>query len=212
MHARFKLRAGAVALAWFALPVALSAQKTAQLDRIWNGVQQAQARTATACGTVVETRSSPLMTRPLVLHGRFCAEGAVRFWLEYLPPHALTVRFDTDDLQVTGGDGATEVLKIGGGVRRAQSTFSRASSLDGLKKDFTITAEENERVYALRFVPRTANYRRRLKLLAVQLDKRTFLPRSIEVDGKSGVNSVFAIDIASTNRKLPGGIFEEKKK
>ena len=212
MHARLKLSAGAAALAWFALPVALHAQKTALLDRIWNGVQQAQARTATACGTVAETRSSPLMTRPLVLHGRFCAEGAIRFWLEYLPPHALTVRFDTDDLTVTGGDGATAVFQIGGGVRRAQSAFSRASSLDGLKKDFTIAAEENERVYELRFAPRAAIYRRRLNLLVVQLDKRTFLPRSIEVDGKSGVDSVFSIDITSTNRKLPGGIFEEKKK
>ncbi len=209
---RFKGRAGLAVVAWIALPVALGAQQDELLTRIWNGVQQAEARTQTACGSVVESRTSPLMTRPIVLRGRFCAEGAVRFWLEYLPPHALTVRFDTDDLNVTGGDGATEALRIGGDVRRAQSAFSRASSLDGLRRDFAITATEHASGYELRFVPRAAIYRRRLNLLVVQLDKRTFLPRSIEVDGRSGVNSLFAIEISSDNRKLPEGIFEEKKK
>ena len=63
----------------------------------------------------------------------------------------------------------------------------------------------------MKFVPRTEAFRKRLNSLVVKLNKRTFLPRSIEVDGKSGVNSVFAIDITSTNEKLPAAIFEVKK-
>jgi hypothetical protein len=198
-------------VAWFLLPAALSAQPDHLLARIWDGVQQAQAQTATACGTVVETRSSPLMARPLVLKGKFCTEGAVRFWLEYLPPHALTVRFNTDLLNATGSDGQTEILEIGSGVRRAQATFSREGSIAGLQKDFSITVTENEREYEMKFVPRTEAFRKRLNFLVVKLNKRTFLPRSIEVDGRSGVNSVFAIDITSTNEKLPAAIFEVKK-
>ena len=197
--------------AWFFLPVALCAQPDHLLARIWDGVQQAQAHTATACGTVVETRSSPLMVKPLVLKGKFCAEGAVRFWLEYLPPHALTVRFNTDFLNATGSDGQTEILEIGSGVRRAQATFSREGSIAGLQKDFSITVRENDREYEMKFVPRTEAFRKRLNSLVVKLNKRTFLPRSIEVDGRSGVNSVFAIDITSTNEKLPAAIFEVKK-
>jgi hypothetical protein len=151
------------------------------------------------------------MACPLVLKGKFCTEGAVRFWLEYLPPHALTVRFNTDLLNATGSDGQTEILEIGSGVRRAQATFSREGSIAGLQKDFSITVTENEREYEMKFVPRTEAFRKRLNFLVVKLNKRTFLPRSIEVDGRSGVNSVFAIDITSTNEKLPAAIFEVKK-
>jgi len=197
--------------AWFLLPAALCAQPDHLLARIWDGVQQAQAHTTTACGTVVETRSSPLMVKPLVLKGKFCAEGAVRFWLEYLPPHALTVRFNADYLNATGSDGQTEILEIGSGVRRAQATFSREGSIAGLQKDFSITVAENDREYEMKFVPRTEAFRKRLNSLVVKLNKRTFLPRSIEVDGRSGVNSVFAIDITSINEKLPAAIFEVKK-
>jgi outer membrane lipoprotein-sorting protein len=45
----------------------------------------------------------------------------------------------------------------------------------------------------------------------VKLDKRDFLPRSLEVDGKSGVNSVFRIDFTSLNEKLPTETFEVSK-
>jgi outer membrane lipoprotein-sorting protein len=45
----------------------------------------------------------------------------------------------------------------------------------------------------------------------VKLDKRNFLLRSLEVDGKSGVNSVFAIDVTSLNQKIPAETFEVYK-
>jgi hypothetical protein len=45
----------------------------------------------------------------------------------------------------------------------------------------------------------------------VKLDKRDFLLRSLEVDGKSGVDSVFAIDVSSLNPKIPPGTFEVYK-
>jgi hypothetical protein len=123
----------------------------------------------------------------------------------------MRIRFNTDYLNVTNGDGNTEVLDIGSGVRRAQSAFSRENSIEGLKKNFTIVAQENSREYELRFVPRTEAFRRRLNYLVVKLDKRDFLPRSLEVDGKSGVNSVFLINFTTLNEKLPAETFEVYK-
>jgi outer membrane lipoprotein-sorting protein len=70
---------------------------------------------------------------------------------------------------------------------------------------------ENSREYEMKFVPRTEAFRRRLNYLVVKLDKRDFLPRSLEVDGKSGVNSVFRIDFTSLNAKLPAETFEVSK-
>ena len=193
------------------LPRLLPAQSDDLLTRIWNGVQQAQGKFTTGCGSVVETRTSRLMVKPMVLRGKFCAEGMTRFSLEYFAPHEMRIRFNIDYLNVTGGDGNTDVLEIGGSVRRAQSTFSRDTSIEGLKKNFTITAEENAREYELKFVPRSDAFRRRLNYLAVKLNKRDFLPRSLEVDGKSGVNSVFLIDYTTMNAKLPAETFEVYK-
>lgn len=47
--------------------------------------------------------------------------------------------------------------------------------------------------------------------MVVKLNKRDFLLRSLEVDGKSGVNSVFAIDISSVNPKIPPDTFNVYK-
>ncbi|MGB6478332.1 MAG: hypothetical protein WBF15_04515, partial [Candidatus Sulfotelmatobacter sp.] len=35
------------------------------LNRIWDGVQQAQKKYTSSCGTITETRTSSLMVRPL---------------------------------------------------------------------------------------------------------------------------------------------------
>jgi hypothetical protein len=195
----------------FASPGLLAAQSDDLLTRIWAGVQQAQTKFTTGCGPVTETRTSRLMVKPMVLKGKFCAEGTTRFMLEYFEPNPMRIRFNENYLNVTTDGGKTEVFDIGSGVRRAQSSFSRENSIANLKKNFTITAQESSREYEMKFVPRTGDFRRRLNYLVVKLSKKDFLPRYLEVDGKSGVNSVFAIDITSVNTKLPAETFEVYK-
>jgi outer membrane lipoprotein-sorting protein len=63
----------------------------------------------------------------------------------------------------------------------------------------------------MKFVPRTEAFRRRLNYLVVKLNKRDFMLRSLEVDGKSGVNSVFLISFTTLNTKLPAETFEVMK-
>jgi hypothetical protein len=147
------------------------------------------------------------MVKPLVLRGKFCTDGTKRFALEYFEPSKMRIRFNEDYLNVTSGS-RTAVMEVGGNVRRAQSYFSRESSIGNLKKNFTITVREDGPDFEMKLVPRTDNFRRRLNYLVVKLDKRDFLLRSLEVDGKSGVNSVFAIDINSLNPKIPAETFE----
>jgi hypothetical protein len=181
-------------------------QSNELLNRIWDGVQQAQKKYTSSCGTVSETRTSTLMARPLVLHGKFCAEGTTRFSLEYSEPSKVRIRFNQDYLNITTGD-RTEVLEVGGNVRRAQSYFSRESSIENLKKNFTITVREDSADFEMKLVPRTDTFRRRLDYLVVKLDKKNFLLRSLEVDGKSGVDSVFVVDVSELNPKIPPETF-----
>lgn len=197
-------------LAFLFVPGILAGQADDLLNRVWDGIQQAQKNYRSMCGTITETRTSSLMTKPLVLHGKFCAEGTDRFALDYLDPSSMHVRFNENYVNVTSG-GNTEVKEIGKSVRRAESYFGRENSLGNLKKTFTISVREDNRDYQMKLVPRTNVFRDSLNYLVVKLDKRDFLLRSLEVDGKSGVNSVFAIDINSMNPKIPEKMFEVYK-
>lgn len=212
------MRLGCAVVALLIFPGVVAAQSPSQSDlhsdelltRIWDGVQQAQKKYTSSCGTITETRTSSLMAKPMVLHGKFCAEGMTRFALEYSEPSKVRIRFNQDYLNVTVGD-KTEVLEVGSNVRRTQSYFSRENSIGNLQKNFIITVHEVSGDYEMKLVPRTDAFRRRLNYLVVKLDKKTFLLRSLEVDGKSGVNSVFVIDMNSLNPKIPAETFEVYK-
>jgi outer membrane lipoprotein-sorting protein len=180
------------------------------VNRVWDGIQQAQQKYTSMCGTITETRTSNLMVKPLVLHGKFCAEGTTRFALDYFEPSDMRIRFNQDYLNVTT-DGNTRVTEIGKNVRRAQSHFGGKNSLANVQKDFRITVQENGREYKMKLVPRTNTFRDQLNYMVVKLDKSNFLLRSLEVDGKSGVNSVFDIYVNSMNPKIPAEMFEVYK-
>ncbi len=200
----------AALLALLIFPGVLAAESDDLLGRIWDGVQQAQKKYTSFCGTITETRTSSLMVKPLVLRGKFCAEGTTRFALEYSEPAKVRIRYNENYLNVTSGD-KTEVLEVGSSVRRTQSYFSRENSIGNLKKNFTITVQEDGGDFEMKLVPRTDAFRRRLNYLVVKLNKRDFLLQSLEVDGKSGVNSVFVIDVNSLNPKIPAETFEVYK-
>jgi hypothetical protein len=199
-------------LVFLVFPVMSAAQSDDLLTRIWDGVQQAQKKYTNGCGTITETRTSSLMVKPMVLRGKFCAEGTSRFMLEYLDPSPIRIRFNENYLNITTGGGkSTEVMDVGSNVRRAQSYFSRENSVGNLKKNFTITVREDSRSFEMKLVPRSDAFRRRLNYVVVKLNKRDFLLQSLAVDGKSGVNSVFAIDVSSVNSKIPADTFEVHK-
>lgn len=192
------------------LPGVLAAQSDDLLNQVWNGIQQAQKKYTSMCGTITETRTSDLMVKSLVLHGKFCAEGTTKFSLEYVEPSRMSIRFNDNYLNVTSG-GNTQVREIGKNVRRVQSYFGGENSLGNVKKNFTITVQEDGPDYQMKLIPRTNTFRDKLNLMVVKLDKKDFLLRSLQVDGKSGVNSVFVIDVTSMNPKIPKDTFEVYK-
>jgi outer membrane lipoprotein-sorting protein len=199
-----------VLLVFLIFPGLLVGQSDDLLSKVWDGIQQAQKKYTSMCGNITETRTSNLMVKPLVLRGKFCAEGTTKFTLDYLEPSTMRIRFNENYLNVTT-DGNTEVQEIGKNVRRALSYFGGENSLGNAKKNFTITVQEDSRDYQMKLVPRTDTFRSRLNYMAVKLDKQDFMLRSLEVDGKSGVNSVFAIDVNSMNPKIPADMFKVDK-
>lgn len=187
------------------LPGLALAQDDALLQRIWDGVQAAQNKYTATCGTITETRTSALLDRPLVFHGKYCAEGMSRFSLEYSGPEGVLLRYNDDYLNVTtsrGGEKTTEVLEVGHQVRRTQAYFSRENSIQNLKRNFTITVREENKVYEMKLVPRSSRFASRVNYVVVKLLKDSFLLSSLEVDGKSGVRSVYEIQVTDLNPKI----------
>ena len=185
----------------------------ALLSRIWQGVQAAQKKYSSGCGTISETRSSRLLIKPRIFRGKFCAEGMDKFSLEYFEPDRVSIRFNRDFLNVTTGAGGRhmEVFEVGQHVRRTQAYFSKEDSIENLKKNFVIAAREDPSLYELKLTPKTDRFRSRINYILVKLGKDDFLLRSLEVDGKSGVNSVFTIHIADLNSPPKEDIFKVYK-
>ena len=179
------------------------------LTRVWEGIQEAQAKYTTGCGTLTETRTSKLLKVPLVFHGRFCASGMDKFFLEYLEPEPVRLVFNRDYLNVTTGKGdkTTEVIKIGDHVKKTQAYFSRGNSIRNLKEQFSITVRESPGAYEMRFVPRSRRFRQKLNCMVVVLGRDNFLLRTLEIDGTSGVNSVFRIEMEAVNLVLGENMF-----
>jgi len=201
-------------LSFSILSGALTAQSGTRSDnllsQVWDGIRQAQKNYTSMCGTISETRTSSLMVKPMVLQGKFCAEGTTRFALDYFEPSSMRIRFNENYLNVTTG-GKTEVTEIGKNIRRAESYFGGDNSLANAEKNFAITVQEDIRDYRIKLVPRTSAFRGRLNDLTVKVSKKDFLPRSLEVDGKSGVSSVFVIGVTSMNPKIPADMFSVYK-
>ena len=195
-------------------PGSVLGQDDALLQRIWDGVQAAQKKYPSTCGTVTETRTSPLLARSLIFHGKYCGEGMNRFFLEYTGPDAIRLRYDGNYLNVTtarGTENKTEVLEVGQQVRRTQAYFSRENSIENLKRNFTIRLQEDSKVYEMKLVPRSSRFGSRVNYVVVKLLKDTFLLRSLEVDGKSGVHSVYDIQVTDLDPKVDPEMFKVYK-
>ena len=192
------------------LPSFAYCQEDALLMRIWDGVQAAQKKYTATCGEITETRTSALLARPLIFHGKFCAAGLTRFSLEYAGADTVRLRYNDDYLNVTTGPAGattTEVLEVGQNVRRTQAYFSRANSLQNLKRNFAITASEDSKAYELKLVPRSGRFANRINYIVVKLLKDRFLLSGLAVDGKSGVHSAFEIRVTDLNPKISDDMF-----
>lgn len=205
-------RAGSAALALVALGASASPSPTAAsrqlLDQVWRGVGQAEQAHQTSCGTLTETRASRLLARPLVLNARFCTAGLDRFRVEYQGPDRTRVIYNGGTLNVsTGGQQHTEVLDVAAAVKRAQRYFAGPDATRSLERDFSITVAEKDDRYTLLLLPVSGRIARRVTRVAVELGQRDFLPRRIEIDGRSGVNSVFEIQIERLNETLDESLF-----
>jgi hypothetical protein len=172
------------------------------LERVLAGVEQAEQAHPTACGTLTETRSSPLLSRPLRLQGSFCTAGTDRFRVEYRGERPARVVYNRGTLNVSADGKRTEVMEVGSSVRRAQSYFSGKDASKNLQRDFSITVSLKADRYALLMRPVSGRIARRVTRVAVELGRDDFLPRRIEIDGKSGVNSVFDIRIETLDQPL----------
>jgi hypothetical protein len=220
---------GLAVLGWLALFLAGGTQLKAQEDtaltgrvrpksdinevllaQIWDGVQAAQIKYRSGCGSIFEVRSSKLLLHPLHFRGKFCASGTEKFSLEYFEPERIHLVFNRDYLNVTTGKEkrTTEVLAVGSNVARTQKYLSGKDSIKNLKDQFLITIKESSVAYSMTFVPRSQRFKQKINYVIVTLRKSDFLLSTLEVDGKNGVNSIFTIEVENTNQETGEDLYK----
>jgi outer membrane lipoprotein-sorting protein len=180
------------------------------LTLVWNGVQEAQKRYSTGCGSITEVRTSKLLLHPMIFRGRLCASGIDKFQMEYGEPDPIRLVFNGKYLNVTTGKGkkTTEILEIGSAVSKTRRYFSAADSLINLKSSFTIRIDESPDSYTMKLVPRSRQFKQRVNYVTVELRKRDFLLKTLEIDGKSGVNSIFKLEFNELNKNINQDVFK----
>lgn len=181
----------------------------ALLDRVWRHVGEVQRRHTSACGTIVETRTSPVLTRPLVAGGTFCLAGTDRFKLAYAPPTPFRILFNGGILNVSADGGThTEAMDVAASVSRAQSYFSGPDSAANLERDFRIEVSETPDRFVLRLTPVAGRIAKRATHIAVELGKVDGFPRQITIEGRNRVTSVFDITVEKVDVPLEASTFE----
>ena len=183
----------------------------ATLNQIWQELQDIQTKYGSFCGNIVETRRSVLLKEPQQFKGKFVAKNPDMFLLEYTEPESVIVLFNKDYVNVSIRDEGfvrTEVIDIKDKVSRAQKYFSGPESDSILRKDFSLSVSEDEKNFIIRMLPKARRFRGRVNYVVVWLDKDTMLINKLEIDGKSGVNSVFEIEITELNPELDDEIFK----
>jgi len=177
-------------------------------DRLWKGAALAQTRHTSGCGTLTETRTSPLLARPLVMRGTFCVGGTDKFRLEYAEPNPILVIYNDGALNVsTDGGIRTDAFDVGEAVKRAQGYFSGPRALQNLEHDFAIGVTETDDSYALELSPVAGRFARRLNRVTIGLGKNDFLPRRIVISGKSGVTSTFDVRVETLDGVVDVSLF-----
>ncbi len=179
------------------------------LDRIWKRVAEVQRRETTACGTIVETRTSPLFTRPQVARGTFCVAGTDRFRLDYTQPTPVRILYNRGILNLSADGGAhTEAMDIADAVSRTQKYFSGPESAATLERDFKIEVSETPDRFVMRLTSVAGPIAKRASRIGVELGKADAFPRQISIEGRNRVTSVFDITVDRTDITLKASIFE----
>jgi hypothetical protein len=177
------------------------------LSRIWAGIQEAQ-RHSSACGSFTETRTSPLLVRPRVLHATFCVQGTVGFRVAYKEPDSLTIIYRDRYINIISGrEKRTEAFEAGAGVARAMTYFSSPDSIERLRRDFRVSAEETKSSYFLRLEPVSGRFKERVGPLVTTFDGDFRITR-LEINGRNGVRSIFDISIERVDVPLDPKTFE----
>jgi hypothetical protein len=178
------------------------------LEQVWKEIQRAQQH-STICGSLSETRTSPLLLRPLQLRASFCVQGTTGFRLSYAEPENLTIIYRDKYVNVINGkDRRTEAFEAGAGAARALQYFGPSASVGNIQRDFRTTVDQGPGACVLRMEPITSRFKSRVESIVATFDARDFRIRRLEINGRNGVRSAFDIRIDKVDVPLDPATFE----
>lgn len=179
-------------------------------DEIYRRGAPMEARLQTLSASFVETTSSTLLTRPLVLRGRVIARRPSDVVLTYEAPDARVVRLVGGQMTV---DWPARELNETKDVRSALQRASRTiigKSPDELRKLFDITAiEATDRpgTWKVTFVPKRRQLREGVERVHLWIGQTSLLLESLEMELPGGDRRRMDFSDVTINPTLDAALF-----
>lgn len=197
-----------------------------RLEILLNRVEEQRASLQTLRATFRERKESPLLLQPAEAQGEFLFATPDRArWTLDLPQEASadsaapaedaagTVIIVRDQEMLTWHRhlGRAERLKLGSRGERMLQFFGPGSSLDALRKYFTVrfTRSSDRTIpYRLELLPRSRRVARRVRHLTLDIDREVFLPVHVRFEEASGGVTEYWFSDLQRNVEIPASAFD----
>jgi outer membrane lipoprotein-sorting protein len=180
-------------------------------DEIYRRGAPMEAKLQAISASFVETTSSTLLAKPLVLRGRVVAQRPSNVVLTYDAPDARVVRIIDGQLRVNWpARGLDETKDVRSTLRRAERTII-GKSPDELRKLFDITAidaPDRAGTWKVTFVPRRRQMREGVELLHLWIGQQSLLLESLEMELPGGDTRRMDFSDVVVNPELDATVFE----
>jgi len=197
---------GCLALAGLGLgaQAALSVQEAAER------FDAAQAKVNTLQAPFSLTIHRVLLKTPTVTKGTLYLQGSEFVHFSFAPPEDLVLHLTPKALiSYSPAAGSGEMLKIGH-IKNANRKFlGLGQKLSYLSDYFKIALDDGKDVkgtYQFTLLPRSLSVKKRMELLAIWVDKETFLPRQVNWVERGGDSWLLELGPLVTNQALPASV------
>lgn len=173
-------------------------------------VSQIQASLNTLTATFEQRRTSRLLAEPSVSHGKFYFKAPDSIRWEYETPRPMTVL-------LTGGVALTyrpaekraQRVEVGRAQRRIFRFMSTAEPLEKLRQYFTFTFRDPGEAgnYTLELRPTSHTIKKRLRLLELEIDRRSLLPVRVAYTEADGDSTEYAFSDIEVNKPQSADLF-----
>lgn len=157
---------------------------------------------------------SEMLVEPEIARGAFFYQAPDKVRWEYYEPTPKIILVNGDQMTTWYQDlGKAETMRVGRHSDRVLKYLGASGSLETLMEYFTLRvrwpeAESDEAPFRLKLSPRYDRIAKRLEVIDVEVDSRSYIPVRLHYVEPSGDETDYLFKDVETNNELDAGLFE----